>query len=211
MCLKILILGILQTKGGGKVFKEIFEGLMLGDGHLSKRAVSANYAHSCKHRDYLEWLQKCLVQQQISVNPKIYKKDEGRGIYYQMYSCVDSFLTEQHKRWYSGKKKIVPIDIKLTPENVLHWYIGDGGLDSDKGYLRQIKIASHSFTYEERQLLVDNLKELGFKASNRKGGCICICKSSIKPFLDWIGLPPVESFLYKWDITKYQSKQPKYN
>lgn len=192
------------------MFNEILDGLLLGDGCLIKRNVNARYTHSCKHRDYLEWLQQCFIDNGIFVTPKIYQKNEGRGIYYQMNSRINPFLTEQHQRWYLNKKKTVPQDIELTPLVALHWYIGDGGLDSAKGYLRQINLAAHSFSYDERQILADKLNELDFKTSNRKNGLICISKSSIKNFLNWIGEPPVESYAYKWDIDKYQSKQPKY-
>lgn len=192
------------------MFNEILDGLLLGDGCLIKRNLNARYSHSCKHKEYLEWLQRYFEDNGISVTPKIYQKNEGRGIYYQIQSRVNPILTTQYERWYLNKKKTVPQDIELTPLSVLHWYIGDGGLDSDKGYLRQISLAAHSFSYNERQILVDKLNRLGFKASNRKNGLICIAKSSISSFLNWIGASPVESYNYKWDINKYQSKQPKY-
>lgn len=192
------------------MFDDIFDGLMLGDGGLQKQAVSARYVHSCKEKDYLEWLKISLSTKDIPIPTKIYEKDEKRGKYYQIYSKTHPYLTNQHNRWYPDGKKQVPKDLELTPFSVLHWYIGDGGLDSDKGYLRQISISAHSFSFEERQFLVCKLNALGFKSSNRKNGLICIKKSSVSDFLDWIGLPPVDSYLYKWDVSKYTSKQTKY-
>lgn len=192
-------------------FSEVMDGLLLGDGCLQKPAKTAKYTHSSKHEDYLLWVKNFLENEGVSFTPKIYRKDEGRGIYYQLHSRVHEMLTKEYHRWYNKDgKKIVPSDLRITPVSAKHWYIGDGGLDSDKGYLRQISFASHSFSYEERDFLVAQLKELGFKASNRKRGQICIAKSSVTDFIDWIGECPTESYKYKWELTKYQSKQPKY-
>ena len=154
-----------------------------------------------------------MQQYGIEFTPTIFKKSNryGTGINYQIYSRNHDFFKHNYNRWYDKNgKKHIPHDLILTPIVLTHWYIGDGGFDSDKGYLRQIQIAAHSFSYEERDHLVNLLKSLGFNASNRKKGIICISKKSVQDFLEYIGPCPVVCYQYKWDISKFTSKQPKY-
>lgn len=197
-----------------KELVELIDGLLLGDGCLSKTSKDKNarYEHSCKCKEYIEFIKTELLKHGIDFSNKIYEKPNGynTGITYQMCSRVNEFLTMQYNRWYSNGKKIVPQDIAISPISLKHWYIGDGCLDSDKGYLRQIAIAAHSFTYDEREFLVEKLSSIGIDSSNRKNGLICIKKKSIDGFLKYIGQCPVMCYQYKWDISKYQSKQPKY-
>ncbi len=193
---------------------EFLDGLLLGDGHLAKQTKNSNvlYAHTCKHKEYIVFIKDFLMQYNISFTPNIYVKPNGygTGVGYQIYSHVDSFFTKEYPRWYCDKKKILPKDIIVTPLSLLHWYIGDGTLDTDQGYLRQIAISAHSFTYEERDHLVEKLNDIGISASNRKNGLICVKKKSVPYFLNYIGECPVSCYKYKWDISIYNSKQPKY-
>jgi|SRR5690625_52 len=193
--------------------KKLLDGLLLGDGSLDFRGQGARYRHTCKHREYVEWIRNEMESYGVKFTPTIYEKPNGygTGVGYQIYSRNYYFFTENYSRWYTkDKKKIVPLDLILTPESVKHWYIGDGGFDSDKGYLRQISISAHSFTYEERDILVQQLIDLGFKASNRKRGLICISKKSIEDFLEYIGECPIDCYKYKWNTSIFTSKQPKY-
>ena len=193
--------------------KELLDGLLLGDGSLDFRGQGVRYRHTCKHKEYLEWLKNVMMSHGIEFTPKIYEKPNGygTGVGYQIYSTNHEFLKDNYSRWYNKEGiKVVPYDLKLTSLLLNQWYIGDGGFDSDKGYLRQIQIAAHSFTFQERDFLVGLLTGLGFKASNRKKGLICISKKSIQDFLDYIGPSPVKCYKYKWDNTIFTAKQPKY-
>ena len=191
--------------------KELIDGLLLGDGSLDKRAKNARYRHSCKHKEYIEYVIKQLHEFGVFTET-IYDKDNGykTGRVFQCYSKVHNDLTKHYERWYKNKKKVLPPDLKLTPLVLLHWYIGDGGFDSDKGYLRQISIAAHSFSFNEREILCEKLREFGLKVSNTKKGKKNITKKSIPLFLSIIGECPVDCYQYKFDTSIYNSPQPKY-
>lgn len=191
--------------------KDLIDGLLLGDGSMCKRAKNARYRHSCKHIEYLKFVITALQKYGVEI-PTIYDKDNGYGTgrIFQIQSRVSVQLTEHYSRWYSEKKKVVPEDVSLTPLTILHWYIGDGWLDTDKGYLRQIGLATHSFSPLEREVLCSKLIELGLKAANRPDGRINICKSSVFDFLEYIGECPVECYKYKFDVLKYNKPQPRY-
>lgn len=163
--------------------KELIDGLLLGDGSLDKRAKNARYRHSCKYKEYIEYVIKELFKFGVFTET-IYDKDNGykTGRVFQCYSKVHDELTVHYERWYNNKRKKLPSDLILTPLIILHWYIGDGGFDSDKGYLRQISIAAHSFSFYEREILCNNLRNFGLKVSNTKRGRINITKKSIPLF-----------------------------
>ena len=190
---------------------ELIDGLLLGDGSLDKRAKNARYRHTCKHKEYIEFIIKELSNFDIIINT-IYDKDNGynTGRIFQCYSKVHNELTVHYNRWYNNRKKIVPIDLELTPLILLHWYIGDGGFDSNKGYLRQISICAHSFTFNEREILCDKLRNYDLKVLNTKNGRINISKKSIPKFLSIIGECPVKCYQYKFDTSIYNKSQPKY-
>lgn len=184
--------------------RELLDGLMLGDGSLQLRG-NARYRHSCKEREYLEWLKEELKSHGIDFTEKVYEKPNGygTGFTYQIYSRVNKTLTDEHKRWYPEGTKRVPDDIKITPVTLKEWYIGDGTFDSRKGYLQCISLAAHSFTYEERDRLVEQLESIGLNARNDKKGNIRILKSSVPQFFQYIGDCPVECYQYKWDYKRF--------
>ncbi len=193
--------------------KELIDGLLLGDGSLRKGKKSKNaiYTHSCKYKEYLLFLIAELKVHDIKINT-IYDKDNGysTGRVFQIHSLISEKLTYHYNRWYIDNKKILPKDIILTPLVLLHWYIGDGGFDSCKGYLRQISIAAHNFSYEDREILCDKLRELNLKVRNTKRGNINITKKSIPLFLSIINECPVECYKYKFNTLIYNKPQTKY-
>lgn len=191
--------------------KELIDGLLLGDGSLDKRAKNARYRHSCKHKEYIEHVIKELSKFGV-ITETIYDKDNGYGTgrVYQCYSKVTDELTVHYNRWYKDKKKIVPADLELTPLVLLHWYIGDGGLDVAKGYLRQLRFAAHSFSFEEREFIKQKMCKYGLKVNNGKSGIISISKNSIPLFLSIVKECPVDCYQYKFDTSIYKEHQPKY-
>jgi hypothetical protein len=187
---------------------EFIEGCILGDGHLARHA-NARLIYNCKELEFTQLV--ATVLQSFNIGGTINTKPNGygTGVTYQLSSHVSPLLTQMHDRWYQTGRKALPHDFLLTPAVANIWYCGDGGFDSDKGYLRQIKIAVHCFSMPEREFLTNELSQFGFKAKLR-GGCIYISKSSIPSFLEWIGPPPTLCYEYKWRHFDYTSPQPKY-
>src|SRR5690625_6051648 len=136
--------------------KKLLDGLLLGDGSLDFRGQGARYRHTCKHREYVELIRSEMESYGVKFTATIYEKPNGygTGVGYQIYSRNYYFFTENYSRWYTkDKKKIVPLDLILTPESVKHWYIGDGGFDSVKGYLRKFSISELFFFFAVRDII----------------------------------------------------------
>ncbi len=100
---------------------EFIDGMLLADGcvsYASKNKMSACYVHADTKPGYIDWLSKELREKYHL--ELIY--DNSRSIRTKYYR---EFL-EIRKRWYPNGIRRVPADIKLSPQVVLNWYIGDG-------------------------------------------------------------------------------------
>jgi len=194
--------------------KEIIDGLLLGDASLQYRGKTSKarprFGYNCKHHDFAKWVADTLHAEGLGFGP-IHPKPNGYGTgeTFQVMSRCDDLLSEFWERWYPSGKKVLPPDLTLTRTIANLWYVGDGGFDSCKGYLRQIGIAAHRYSDEDRDRLAGMLADQGIKTSVRRK-MIYITKRSIPYFLDWIGEPPHPCYQYKWDFSQYVSKQPKY-
>lgn len=112
--------------------KEIFEGLMLGDGSLRWGTNNCNFSNTDIHKAYLIWLQKHLGIKDISRIIPMYK--DGFVHEHQLYTRVIPSIRDEYKSWYpdgagtneNKHYKIFPKDIEITPIKMLFWYIGDG-------------------------------------------------------------------------------------
>lgn len=175
---------------------------LLGDGTLvythPKKNKNPSFVIISKHKEYLNWL------------TSTFKLLEGRSIWdrnvhdprtdktysaFWVKSRSYSYLIDQHKRWYPNGKKIVPLDIQINPELLLHWYLDDGSPKATGIYL-----STDCFTEEEVQFLISKIKEAtGLKVTahkNGKGYRTCVCNK--REFLKIIGPCPVDCFQYKW-------------
>lgn len=184
---------------------DLLDGLLLGDGNISlqKKAINAYFRQTCKSKEYLEYIQPLLELVDIPFEKSIYYRGEKLASY-MLTSRVSPFLTEEFNRWYPNGTKIVPNDLVLTPLCVCHWFIGDGTLSSAHAYFMGIKIATHSFTREEREFLVELLKKEGIQSCRTNDtGELWINKKSTQDFFDYIGECPVEFYSYKWNLNRF--------
>ncbi|MFX1250122.1 MAG: hypothetical protein ACFFCZ_00730, partial [Promethearchaeota archaeon] len=69
-------------------------------------------------------------------------------------------LYRQYQRWYPGGLKHVPSNVKLPPETLHNWFIGDGSALSTA-----IKLSTHGFSLSENKFLANLLSRVaGIKA-----------------------------------------------
>ena len=97
-------------------------------------------------------------------------------------------------------KKIVPMNIKLTPVTLRQWYIGDGNLHKYGNYIR---LFTKAFPKSGVELLVRELNKLNFKCKRNKNNIIVLSAKSTRSFLNYIGNCPKEItniYGYKWKL-----------
>lgn len=92
---------------------------------------------------------------------------------YQLYSLTDLSLSMAYGRWYAhGGKKSVPVDLKLSPISVLHWFYGDGSTNFENHQYAtcvysaiQTKLATNDFTKSDCERLSAMLRSHGMRFS----------------------------------------------
>lgn len=163
-------------KGHGQVFamtpelKALFDGLLLGDGHLTKPipgGLSCCYQMD-QREDRLSWLEavrsdlsKADVNSTLALRAAQHrllpngKMLNGRPSYLLRTSCYRN-LIEQRLRWYPQGKKVVPRDVDIgSPVTLAQWYMGDGGV------LRKdlsIGLSTRCFSHEDVEWLCSELR-----------------------------------------------------
>lgn len=181
----------------------IISGSLLSDGCITKYKRGKNYywSHSCINEDYIDYInQESGLQMSKFIIPKkdgiILGKKVKQKESFILKSKISTTFTEYRNKWYINGIKKVPYDIILNPIVLLHWYIGDGTINSSKG----VTFCTDCFDFESISILIEKLTELDFEPmyleyKNR----IIIPNRRVFEFLNYIGNCPVESFKYKWE------------
>lgn len=202
-----------------KYEKEILTGLILSDAHL-RQPKSNHRVHMClslKHRDFAEEIIRHLdsVAWRKSIFHDSYFDKRTEKTYYrnQIRTRVSDYLTSIYPNWYKDKKKIIPPKLTLTSTVLLWWYLGDGCLAKKKSRpkYRRIVLATQSFTLNEVERLIVQLKELlDSEHVYPESGSIIVACEGICSFANIIGtVSPVKCYDYKFDFGQYLNKNYK--
>ena len=198
--------------------QQVLDGAMLGDGSLiiHKNGVNAYLSYLSKSEQHvryvMDYFQEFLTDAgyyNSSYFDKRTKKEYCRTV---AKTHALQVFTQQQKRWYKNKIKILPKDLVLTPLTCLIWYIGDGGLiNSNRS--QYIKLSTQCFSKEEQEeILLPQLKQ--FEATLMKTDLnkqdeqqyfIYIPHRKIKSFLEYIGNCPFSDYSYKWNYQEYKN------
>lgn len=196
---------------------EVLDGSLLGDCHLHVnnkfKVQKASIVKNNKFIDHLRYFSKFVVD---NVNEAKISPRKNRLRYKGKWKDYDGFnlrtsssekLVSYYERWYpisQNRKKSIPIDLKLTPTVILHWFMDDG-----YSYYRKnrrcviVEFCSESFTYKENLRLKKELERFHIKCSidkDKSGYRIRVISSSTNDFFNLIGECPVNSLRYKWKI-----------
>ncbi len=200
---------------------EFLSGELLGDGCLQSRSQwSADYLHSSKHKEYIDWLSETFngfgIKQAGKTHETINKQLGNVGYHYASLSYPELLPLQQ--KWYRPYNpetdianwqykyiKIVPTDIKLTPLVCRQWYIGDGSLHHQKykeKVYNYIRLSVMCFSVTDIEFLVGKLHNIGFESHWTKQNEIYVSAESTPLFLDYIGKCPIKCYEYKWKLKK---------
>lgn len=142
---------------------EMLNGLLLGDGSftISENGKSAFYSHGDKNESYIYWLSNELSKSGLKQCGKIIKMKVKNKAY--KYKSLFYFeLYEFAKLWYPNEKKIIPDYIKIRPNILKHWYIGDGN------YSDAPLIDSSIFNFNRLKKICKEFNNLMIKYTLRK-------------------------------------------
>lgn len=179
----------------------VFNGLMLGDAGIPKDQNTFVVTQKSDRKEYLFYLCDVLGLEKERVFDKPDKVDSRTGKIYKgsyIRTLSDWYFKTQRERWYKKGKKIIPRDITISREMLLHFFLCDGSAFKPKGYnYRVIKFATNCFTDEEINWMIQSLKKINI-LSYKNGKLIYIKPESHVDFYNYIGECPVSCFKYKW-------------
>ena len=197
---------------------EVIEGTLLGDGYMNGK--KHNTSDTCpsirkknKNIDHLKYVCDLLVSNGIVYSGTRYLKKTGKEYpQHLFFSTRSDKLIPYYNRWYpeyNGYKKVVPEDINITPNVLLHWFLDDGSTSycGDKKN-PMIIFCSESFTKDENQMLCDKINipfSLGAKISPTNSGTgwrVRIPGNRCNDFFNILGMCPVKSLEYKWKLSR---------
>ena len=129
---------------------EIVCGLLLGDGSIGrKKTLGSNcrfgFGQKHKNKEYVEHIYNILLPFSRPVYPtvRILRNKKHKG--FQFSTTSHPIFTYLQSKWYTGKQKIVPSDLKLTWQTVAYWYMDDG-CNHQKHRKKTITLATDCFT-----------------------------------------------------------------
>jgi beta-phosphoglucomutase-like phosphatase (HAD superfamily)/dTDP-glucose pyrophosphorylase len=182
---------------------EVFEGTMLGDSSipLGRGVVNGGLKFShCKIQK--KWAQTkldifknigtyhCDYDVKLKSNDKTYNSNASR------VKLIPEFK-HQRKRWYVNGKKIVPLDIKLTPISIATWYMDDGHLMKKQNIAR---FSTDSYDDKSISILQNKLLEyniFSYITTHNNYKRICISSKSSDVFFNLISSYIIPDMSYK--------------
>lgn len=144
---------------------EVFDGIMLGDAGLNRDGKYAQMKTSksgIQYMPYLTHLRDVLSLLEVKFctgHPKSFEAISSKGkpyTYCYLESTTSLFLLEQYNRWYPGKKRAIPSDVRVTSISLAYFFSDDGCTSWRKDRNRVIlTLATHNFTKEDVYFLRD--------------------------------------------------------
>jgi len=186
---------------------ERIEGELLGDGCLIRRNYQSKFSFTNSKKEYTFWLAELFVKSGIDLTGSGAYKDvyfhKNWDKWYTRYNfstlCSIQFKDLETK-WYKERKKMVPEDLIISPNLVLHWFLGDGSLPRQEYAI----FCTDGFSLEEVSILSEKLNEaINIKSSVMPYGKyhrLFVPKTSVPKLLEYVGKPPICALAYKWKL-----------
>lgn len=209
----------LLSKTDGLILNQsIIDGCLLGDASLRKWNKSSSQSYPFfqkrnKYYDHISFVAKSLFgekwKERVQENNEKY--DGKKYIVFSLRSLSNKDLQPYYERWYpeqNGFKKVIPNDIKITSELLLHWFLDDGNSYQRRrnSNTKQIIITfcSECFSKEDQKKIIDKIKDtFNLNCFLRKveygtGYQIYVSQLQSSLFYDIVGPCPIPSMDYKW-------------
>lgn len=194
----------------------VLTGCLLGDGFMKVYNRQSNTSYPSfrkknKHLDHIQFVASRLFSGSFedrlgecwtTLNGK-------RFMTHTVTSQSRKDLLPLFRSWYPESnqfKKLVPRDIDINPEALLHWFLDDGSsYMRTRGYREiVIRLSSEGFSRSDNEFLAEYLNaRYGFKFgvemySRKKVPRLKLPQSQADLFYEVIGACPVPSMQYKW-------------
>ena len=140
----------------------VINGLMLSDGHLTKKNGIGNSRFQIdqvtRSEQFIYTISKYFTE--VGIEHYIYSKS---GVI-SLYSKMEKFWGLFRSRWYYNGKKTVPKDLVLSDKCIANWFMGDGycSWEGNGNSYSSVGFCTNTFTFDEVNNLINLFKLLGY-------------------------------------------------
>ena len=203
-----------ETLSNDKKFCEVTDGELLGDGCIFRKKVKNRNCYEYTfiagsiHKEYAEYVHGILAPKlkskaQIQVVKPNKNKKSGFPTNKPFYSVRFSSVVFRsfYERWYPNGsiKTSCPTDLALTSTTCLHWYLGDGSINN-----KSITLYTDNFKQKYAKWLLEELSDRKIfgklRLDKKQYSVIKLGVKDSSKFLKFVGVCPVDCFLYKWRL-----------
>ena len=210
--------GLRKKNDNLTINQSVIEGCLLGDGYLKKwnkdNVQSYPYfAKRNKYYDHIKFVAQMLFKEKWSERVKECNETSlgKKQTVFALRSLSNKILQPYYEKWYpkwNNYKKVIPEDIEITSELLLHWFLDDGNSyqrrKDSKTKQIMITLCTECFTKNNQEMIqikIEDRLKLSFKFKKVNYGTgwrLYLPQSQAQLFYNVIGACPVSSMEYKW-------------
>jgi hypothetical protein len=182
----------------------ILDGLMIGDGYVPQSQNLFYFGQARRNREYVEYVARQLGVPVERVRDRARKPDARTGRIYEcseLRTLSNPYFASVRARWYRDRTKVVPEDLQLSKEFLLHWFLCDGACSVIRSSAHLL-LCTDSFSAEEIEFLKDLLERAGIESRVVVGSRLRVRQKSVEAFFAYVGECPVACLAYKWIPTR---------
>jgi len=178
----------------------ILDGLLIGDGYIPPTQNLFYMGQSAGRREYVEYVARQIDVPVERVKNRLRQPDKRTG---KAYECSElrtlshPSFAELRQMWYRDGRKVVPNDLRMSREFLLHWFLCDGACSINRRSAHMI-MCTDAFTRQEVEFLKGMLESVGIESAIMRTNRLRVRQKSIERFYEYIGECPVECLRYKW-------------
>lgn len=184
----------------------ILDGLLMGDASIPAGQNLLHFSQRSDRREYVEYIATQLGLPSDRVRDRVRKPDTRTG---RQYACSElrtlsaSCFAELRAKWYPNGRKVVPRDLQLSREFVLHWFLCDGSCSRTRNGA-QLMLCTDAFSIEDVEFSRHLLEAEGIESRVCGGNRLRVRQNSIGRFYEYLGDCPVSCLAYKWIAERFR-------
>jgi hypothetical protein len=177
----------------------ILDGLLLGDASIPAGQNLLHFSQRSDRREYVERIAEQLGVSRDRVRDRARQPDTRTGRVYrcsELRTLSDPVFGALRTRWYPDGRKVMPRDLRISPECVLNWFLCDGSCSPTRGGA-QLMLCTDAFSPADLEFVRGLLAGADIEV-NICGRRLRVRQNSVARFYDYIGPCPISCFAYKW-------------
>ena len=191
---------------------EWVDGFLLGDGCISHSKngsfFNARFSIDSSEKEWTLYAMSGFSPYRPS-EPQISDRKDDRHPNPAYYSrtLTHPDIIAQARRWYPNRKKVVPVDVRVTPVSTMLWYLGDGSFTyQPKTNAGMLRLHTCGFSKADVEgILIPKLEAVGLSCwRDPHKGDIHISSNCVRLFFDFVGHEsPIPCYAQKFAVPEW--------